>query len=160
MSNLIGWHSLKSTLASGSYQVDVVFYGGATTASDAVIPSANNLNLALRNITGTDFRALAVVVDGSPGASSSTVLKLKRVAIAASGDGYCLLVNDTGGSTTPTKAIVLEGAHLAANATNDLILVDSGLSLGSAEDNGWVHFGDRGLRAVLISGKWYLVVCE
>lgn len=160
MGNLIGWHSLKSTLGTDSYELDVVWYGGATSASDAVLPAANELNLALVNLTGTNYRALSVVREASPGAAASTMLKLKRIRIAASGDGYCLFVNDSGGSTTPDRAIVLEGAHLAVNSDHDLILVNSGLSLASAEATAWVSFGDRGLRAVLISGKWYLVVCE
>ena len=158
MGNLIGWHSLKATVTD-PHKVAVAFYVAGTAASSAKFPVANNVNLALVDLTGTNYRALAVVLDGGAGASSeTTTIKLRQFALKTTGSGYCLVVADAGNSKVPDKAIVLETTHLAVNNSGELILVDSGLSVASAEDNAWVSFGDRGVRAVLISGKWYLVV--
>lgn len=158
MGNLIGWHSLKAT-ETDPYKIAVAFYAAGTSVSSAKFPVANDVNLALVDLTGTDYRALSVVVDGGAGVSSKTIaIKIRRFALKTSGSGYCLVVADAGNSKVPDKAIVLEATHLAVNSSGELIVVDSGLSVASAEDNAWLSLGDIGVRAVLISGKWYLVV--
>jgi hypothetical protein len=152
--NTIGYAALNATDFSGRMRLDVAL--ASTTINSSAKIRIKDRNIALR-VINSNYNALAVYRDTTATAFADPwSMHSVRYEIRNSGSCYCPVVNNTGGSTTPAKAIVLETAHVAQNSNGDLII--SPVTLSTIDEEGAVPWGDRLLRCVRSGNDWYLVV--
>lgn len=154
MNNPIGWTSLSLSRISGYDMLATVFTN--SVSSTTAVACIGDKILTLRADASGNY-ILPVYVDSSAVVSTEYVtINGQRNRIHESGNGYCLLVDDTVEDATVSAVVTsLSNVGLAVNSNRKLVLYQV---TGTVQDESYLTLCGRNLRMVKVNNEWLLVV--